>query len=218
MIRIYGTSHVSKDSLDVIEIAFENEPDIVALELDPPRLEALMFEGEGREDGSVFIQLLERFQKYIGGKTGLMPGEEMLYAYNRAIQENLDVALVDQDIRITVDRLKDVRRKEKVKAGFSVLAGVVLPVKEGFDIQRIPEEEKILEMVGQLQESFPGLYRVLMEERNIHIFESLARLQRDNPESDVAVFLGAAHRKPVAELLRGEGFEVDCEGLLEEKK
>lgn len=216
MIRIYGTSHVSKDSLDVIERAFESEPDIVALELDPPRLEALMFEGQGREDGSLFIRLLERFQKYIGGKTGLMPGEEMLYAYNRAIQENMDVALVDQDIRITVDRLKQVRRKEKVKAAFSVLGGLVMPVKDGFDIREIPEEEKIFEMVGQLRESFPGLYRVLMQERNIHIFESLSRLQRENPESDIAVFLGAAHRKPVCELLRGEGFEVDCQGFVEE--
>ena len=216
MIRIYGTSHVSKDSLNVIDTAFESEPDIVALELDPPRLEALMFEGQGREDGSLFIGLLERFQKYIGGKTGLMPGEEMLYAYNRAIQENMDVALVDQDIRITVDRLKQVRRKEKVKAAFSLLGGLLLPVKGGFDISEIPEEQKIREMVARLETSFPGLYRVLMQERNIHIFESLVRLQEENPEADIAVFLGAAHREPVCELLRGEGFEVDCQGFMEE--
>lgn len=219
MIRIYGTSHVSKDSLDVIDHAFRSDPDIIALELDPPRLEALMFDGQGRKEGSVFIRLLERFQNYIGGKTGLMPGEEMLYAYNRGIQENLDIALVDQDVRITVQKLGEVRRKEKVKAAFSVLAGLVIPVGgKGFDIESIPEQDKISKLVEELEGSFPGIYRVLMEERNLHMARSISELKVENPGSDIAVFMGAAHREPVTELLRGEGFEVCSEDLLEEKK
>ncbi len=218
VIKLYGTSHVSHESLDVIDEAFLEEPDLVALELDPPRLEALMFDGQGRKDGSIFIRLLEKFQNYVGSKTGLMPGEEMLYAYNRAIQENLDIALIDQDIRITVERLKQVRRKEKVKAVFSVGLGLLLPFGDKLNIEEIPEEEKIRELVSELEDSFPGIYMVLMEERNNHMFESLVRLQEENPDSDIAVFMGAAHRKPVAELLRGEGFEVSCEDLLEEKK
>lgn len=216
MIKIYGTSHVSQESIQVIDEAFLEDPDVVALELDPPRLEALMFEGQGKRDGPVFIKLLERFQKYIGGKTGLMPGEEMLYAYNKSIKNNLDVALVDRDIRITVDRLKQVRRKEKVKAFFSLLAGFLIPFGKDFNLEDIPNEEKIREMVSRLQESFPGIYQVLMAERNQYICRSLMQLQEDNPESDIAVFLGAAHRRPVCEILRGEGFEVSRENILEE--
>lgn len=216
MIRIYGTSHVSKDSLDVIDQAFEHEPDIVALELDPPRLEALMFEGQGRKGGSVFIRLLEKFQSYIGNKTGLMPGEEMLYAYNRAIQDDLDIALIDQDVRVTVQRLKDVRRKEKVKAVFSVAAGFLIPFGDRFDVDEIPEEEEILELVSELKKSFPELSRVLLEERNYVMADALMQIRHENPDADIAVFMGAAHRKPVSEILEGEGVEVSRKNLMEE--
>lgn len=218
MIKLYGTSHVSHESIDVIDQAFEDEPDIVALELDPVRLQALLTDGQGAEDASVFIRLLQKFQEYVGNKTGLMPGEEMLYAYNRGVGEELDVALVDQDIRITIERLKDVRRKEKVKAVLSTGIGFLLPFGDKFDLEEIPSEEKIQELVSQLETSFPGIYEVLMQERNVHMIESISRLQISNPESDVAVFMGAAHRKPVAEALRGENFEVSCEDLMEKNQ
>lgn len=218
MIKLYGTSHVSHESIDVIDQAFEEEPDVVALELDPVRLQALLTDGQSAEDGSIFIKLLQKFQEYVGNKTGLMPGEEMLYAYNRGMREGLDVALVDQDIRITIERLKDVRRKEKVKAVLSTGVGLLLPFGDKFDLEEIPDEEKIQELVSQLESSFPGIYEVLMEERNVHMVESISRLQITNPDSDIAVFMGAAHRKPVAEALRGEGFEVSCEDLMEQNK
>lgn len=218
MIKLYGTSHVSHESLDVIDRAFQDEPDMIALELDPVRLEALLTGGQGSEDASAFIRLLQKFQEYVGNKTGLMPGQEMLYAYNRGMREDLEVALVDQDIRITIERLKDVRRKEKVKAVLSTGIGLLLPFGDKFDLEEIPDEEKIQELISKLEVSFPGIYEVLMKERNVHMVECISRLQINNPESDIAIFMGAAHRKPVAESLRGEGFEVSCEDLMEEKK
>jgi pheromone shutdown protein TraB len=217
MIRIYGTSHVSRDSLEVIDEAFEEDPDIVALELDPKRLESLMFEGQSSPRESVFIRLMQRFQEYLGNKTGLMPGEEMLYAYNSAAERNLDVALIDQDIRITVRNLKNVRRKEKVKAFLSVLGGFLIPFGDKLDISEIPEEERISEMVSELEESFPEIYSVFMTDRNQVMAERLKALQDDNPEADIAVFLGAAHKNPVRELLERDGYEIGSESILEEK-
>ena len=217
MIKIYGTSHVSQESIELIEDAFEGEPDMVALELDPPRLEALMFDGRGRPDGSLFIRLLEKFQKFIGNRTGLMPGEEMLYAYNRAIQENLDIALIDQDIRVTVDRLKSIRRKEKVKAFLSIGAGFLIPFGDGMDLESIPDGEEIDRLTSEMKTSFPGIYQVLMEDRNQVMAEALMNLQENNPDSDIAVFMGAAHEKPVSEILEREGFEIGSKSRLEEK-
>jgi pheromone shutdown protein TraB len=217
MIRIYGTSHVSRDSLEVIDEAFEEEPDIVALELDPKRLDSLMFGGQKNSRESVFIRLMQRFQEYLGDKTGLMPGEEMLYAYNSSARKNLDVALIDQDIRITVRNLRNVRRKEKVKAFLSVLGGFLIPFGDKLDISEIPEEERISEMVSELEESFPEIYSVFMTDRNQVMAERLKKLQDDNPEADIAVFLGAAHKNPVRELLEREGYEIGSESILEEK-
>ena len=218
MIKIYGTSHVSQESIELIEDAFEDEPDMVALELDPPRLEALMFDGRGRPDGDLFIRLLEKFQKFIGNRTGLMPGEEMLYAYNRAIQENLDIALIDQDIRVTVDRLKSIRRKEKVKAFLSIGAGFLIPFGDGMDLESIPDGEEIDRLTSEMKTSFPGIYQVLMEDRNRVMAEALMSLQENNPDSDIAVFMGAAHEKPVSEILEREGFEIGSKSRLEENK
>lgn len=218
MIKIYGTSHVSYESIELIDDAFTEEPDIVALELDAPRLEALMFDGKGRKDGDFLIKILEKFQRYIGGKTGLMPGQEMLYAYNRGIKDNLDIALIDQDIRVTVDRLKSIRRKEKVKAVLSIGAGVLLPFGDTLDLEKIPEGEEIERLKSEMEGSFPGLHKVLLEERNYVMAEALMRLQEENPESDIAVFMGAAHKKPVSDILESEGFEIGSEGRLEEEK
>jgi pheromone shutdown protein TraB len=210
MIHLYGTSHVSEDSFQVIDDALEeHEPEVVALELDYPRLNALLNE-EQQRGGSVLIKLIRYFQNSIGSKTGVMPGEEMEYAFEKAMEQDREVALVDQDIRITMQRLKEVRRKEKVKAAFSVLLGF-LGAGAKFDIAEIPEEDMIDDLVEEMREEFPGLYRVLMEERNRYIVEALRKVDEEN-EGDVVAFLGAAHVKPVREMLD----EVDSQGAVAE--
>jgi pheromone shutdown protein TraB len=209
LIYVYGTSHVSEDSFDVIDDALdERDPEVVALELDYPRLNALLGDEE-QSGGPVMARLIRYFQKSIGSKTGVMPGEEMEYAFEKAMNSGKEVALVDQDIRVTMQRLKQVRRKEKVKAAFSVLLGIL--VGEKFDISSIPEDEVLEELVEEMREEFPGIYRVLMEERNNYIVEALKKVDEQN-EGDVVAFLGAAHVNEVREMLD----EIDSEGTVAE--
>ncbi|QGA80562.1 TraB/GumN family protein [Candidatus Nanohalobium constans] len=209
LIYVYGTSHVSEESFKVIDDALEkHDPSVVALELDHPRLNSLLSD-ENQDGGPMFAQLIRYFQNKVGSKTGVMPGEEMLYAYETALDEGRDVALVDQDIRVTIQRLGDVRRKEKVKAGFSVLVGF-LGFGKKLDVSKIPEDEMIQELVEEMQEEFPGLYRVLMEERNRFIVEALQEVDKNN-EGDVVAFLGAAHVEKVKEMLD----EVDNQSTVE---
>ena len=121
MIYVYGTSHVSEQSLELVkEKIEEHDPEIVALELDFMRLNALL-NGKRDSSGPIFIKLIQKFQNSIGRKTGVMPGEEMLYGYKKAVEEDRDIALIDQDVRETIKKLKDVRRTEKVKAVIGVL-------------------------------------------------------------------------------------------------
>lgn len=209
MIYVYGTSHVSEDSFDVVDKAIDkHDPEVVALELDPPRLHSLLSD-EQQGGGSVMIRLLRFFQNRIGSKTGVMPGEEMKYAFEKAMASRREVALVDQDIRVTFGRLNQVRRKEKVKAAFSILAGLV--VGGSFEVSNIPDEDVIDEIVEKMKEEYPGIYRVLMEERNQYIVESLKKVDEEN-DGDVVAFLGAAHVKKVKEMLD----EVDSEGPVAE--
>lgn len=212
MIRIYGTSHVSRDSLDVIDDAFESDPDIVALELDENRLQALESDEKSSPD-TVFLKFLQIIQDKIGEKTGLMPGKELLYAYRKGIENGIDVALIDRDIRQTFARLKSVRRKEKVKAAASMVLGLLIPFG-GLNVSEIPEEEQIDRLVEELQRSYPCIYRVLMEERNNLMALKIAELQRRNPEASIAVFVGAAHKKPVENILEAEGYAVGSQSSL----
>ncbi len=204
MIHVYGTSHVSEDSLTLIEEKVrQHDPDIIALELDYARLNALLRE-EREEQGPLFLRLMRFFQESIGSKTGVMPGEEMLYAYEVALEEGRDIGLIDQEISVTLQELKGISRKEKVKAAAHLLVGVLLPF-EGFDVSRIPDEKFIDELLEEMRFKFPELYRVLVKERNWYMAEALKQLQRDNPDADIVAFVGAAHRKEVARMLKDQG-------------
>lgn len=203
MVYIYGTSHVSEDSFELIDEKIEeHDPDIVAVELDPVRLEALLTGKDRESGGPLFLRLVKKFQEYIGSKTGVMPGQEMLYAYRKSIAEGREVALIDQDIRITVNRIGKVRRKEKVRAVFDSVIGFF--VSEQFDISKIPEEEMINELLGELEKRYPGLYHVLVEERDHVMTEYLRQLERNDPDAEIVAFVGAAHRESIEELLEKE--------------
>lgn len=201
MIHVYGTSHVSQESLEVIDSALEqHDPGIVALELDPLRLNALLTD-RGSESGTAFLWLVKKFQDRVGSRTGLMPGEEMEYAFNRAVEEERDVALIDRDIRVTVERLKHVPRKEKVRAAFSILGGFLLP--KGFDVAAIPGEEDVKQLLEEFRNRFPGLHTVLIEERNRIMAEALMQLQEDNPDTDIVAVVGAGHQEAVEQMISG---------------
>lgn len=192
MIRIVGTSHVSKQSIERIDEAFENyDPDVVCLELDAQRLNSLLAEEQNTDGMSLLHKGLAWFQRYIGGKTGVMPGEEMQYAFERAQREGREIYLIDQDIRHTLGRLKVVRRKEKVKAV------AMLPLSffgEKFDYTRIPDQDMIDELLEVFREKFPEIYQVFVEERNLHMAESLRLVQQNHPEEDILAVVGAAHK------------------------
>lgn len=200
MIHVFGTSHVSQESLDLVEEKIEEvDPEVVALELDMMRLNSLLSDQQEQRGGPLFIRALQYFQRSIGKKTGVMPGEEMLHAYRIAEEQDRDVALIDQDIRLTIQKLKDVRLSEKVKAGAQLLVGLLMPGGAVVPTD-IPEDELIEELLKEMSFKFPDMFNVLVEERNDHMIESLRMLEEEN-EGDIAVFVGAAHKKALQQAL-----------------
>ena len=190
VIHVYGTSHVSEDSFEVIDRALEeHDPEIVAVELDTARLNSML---TGQEDGTpnMFLWVLKKMQDFAGSKTGVIPGQEMKYAFNKSMAQGREVALIDQDIRVTMNRLKQVSRKEKIRALLSLAGGFFM--SDDIDISKIPEQELIGEMIEQFGEEFPGLYRVLIDERNRVMVARLRRLDEDT-EGDIVAFVGAGH-------------------------
>lgn len=215
MIHVYGTSHVSHESLELIkEKIVEHDPDTVALELDFMRLNALLNDDNDQRGGPIFIRIIKKFQDMIGSKTGVMPGEEMLYAYNTAVNEGRDVALIDQEITETIQKIKGVRKVEKARAIAQLVLGVFIP--GSFDISEIPEDEFIEELLEEFKFKFPELHHVLVEERNKHMIDSLKKLQEEDPERDIVAFVGAAHQREIQEKL--DGFEFEKQKLDDEEE
>ncbi len=207
-IHIYGTSHVSEQSLELIEEKIEeHDPEIVALELDMIRLNSLLSEQQRSGGGPLFVRLLKMFQDMVGSKTGVMPGEEMLYGYEKAVGDGREVALIDQDITETVQNLKEVKASEKIKALAQIFIGVLLPGAIDFDYSEIPDDRFIDELLYEFKFKFPEMHEVLVEQRNIHMAGALKKLQQQNPDADIVAFVGAAHKKALREMIETD--EVD---------
>lgn len=217
MIHVFGTSHISQESLNLVEEKIEEvDPEVVALELDMMRLNGLLSDEDRRAGGPLFIRALQYFQNSIGKKTGVMPGEEMLHAYKIAEIQERDVALIDQDIRVTIQKLKDVSFWEKLKIGAQLLVSLALP--GDFEIPKdIPEDELIDELLYEMEFKFPGIFHVIVEDRNQHMAESLKMLAEEN-DGDIAAFVGAAHRKEIERILGDDGYTVDSEGGVEKQQ
>jgi pheromone shutdown protein TraB len=115
-VRVVGTAHVSPESVDEVERTIADErPDVVAVELDEGRFRQL--KGEQPDDleasdllrGNTVFQflaywMLSYVQTRLGDEFDIEPGADMLAAVETAEEHGLDVALVDRDIQMTVQR------------------------------------------------------------------------------------------------------------------
>ncbi len=212
-IIILPTSHIAGQSLrEVRELLEREKPDCVALELDLNRFYAMQAE---KKQGSLqtlkllgpvtflFYWVLKKLQKWLGGKTGILPGSEMLQGVRVAGELGLKVAFIDQDIRTTMMNLKDhVGWREKTKLLWFVLKGLTLGFikKEKIDLQKVPEKRIIREAMLLLEREFPQLYRVLVSERNMLMAKRLEALSRRFKKT-VAI-VGAGHEEGLKRLIK----------------
>jgi pheromone shutdown-related protein TraB len=152
-VRVVGTAHVSADSVSEVEETIEaDQPDVVAVELDEGRYRQL--KGETPDDldaadllrGNTVFQflaywMLSYVQARMGDRFDITPGADMLAAVETAEANGIDVALVDRDIQVTIQRFwARLSSLEKLKvvgglalgAGDSLTVGVGLGASVGF--------------------------------------------------------------------------------------
>jgi len=116
-IILVGTAHVSRDSVELVEQVISSEkPDTVCVELCQSRFQSIKKKDQWLEmdimkvikEQKTFLLLsnlmLASFQKRIGEKLGVKPGEEMIRAMDVAETTGAQVCLVDRDITITLTR------------------------------------------------------------------------------------------------------------------
>ncbi|GAA0231007.1 TraB/GumN family protein [Haladaptatus pallidirubidus] len=143
-VRVVGTAHVSAKSVERVEEAVEEEqPDTVAVELDEGRYRQM--QGEMADDldpsdllhGNTVFQflaywMLSYVQARMGEEFDIQPGADMKAAIEVAERTGSDVALVDRDIQMTIQRFwARMTFREKMRMVGSLALGVTDPITLG---------------------------------------------------------------------------------------
>ena len=208
-ITVVGTAHVSEESRREVRQTIEKvQPDLVGVELDEDRYKSLKEDSGWKEldlseaikQGKAPLLLVNLFlsiyQRHMGLQQDIKPGSEMLEAIEVAEETDTEYALLDRDINETLSRgFSQLTIKEKIKLTGSIFAG-----KEEFDVEEVKDGDMLDLLVDELEEQFPSLNKVFLEERNTFMAEKL--LEQDFDKAVVVV--GAAHVKGIIEDLKNQ--------------
>lgn len=214
---LIGTSHIARQSLKEVADTIKKElPDIVALELDRKRLFALV---HGRKGGArlsdirhiglkgyIFSIIGAWAEKKLGEYVGVSPGSEMLEAVRLAKKHRIKIALIDQDIEVTLRKFsKALSWKEKWNFLVDIVKGVIFRKNEvEFDLTKVPSRKVIKKLTSKVKERYPNIYNVLVTERNNIMARNLACLMMKNPDKKVVAIIGAGHEEEMLSIIRKE--------------
>ena len=203
-ITLIGTAHVSRESADLVTRVIEEEkPDTVCVELCESRYKAIKEKNRWqntdlikviREKKSFLLLsnlLLTSFQKKIGQKLGIKPGEEMIRAMEAADSVGAHIYLADRDIRITLSRtwrLMGLWTKMKLLAQLVTSMGEVDSIKEE-DIEKMKDKDVLETLLSEIGETLPELRRILIDERDKYLTEKI----RSAPGKRLVAVVGAGH-------------------------
>jgi pheromone shutdown-related protein TraB len=228
-IVLIGTAHVSEKSVAEVKTVIRNaKPDVVAVELCRGRYDSL--EGKGQEDqvpikdllsgGKIYYYvihwLLGHLQKKIGEDMGVKPGAEMLSAMEEAKTIGANVALIDRDIQVTLQRFwGKMKFLEKFRMIGSLLGGLIEIGKgNDIDIDQITEPDFVAELVSELRGFAPTAARVLIDERDAYLAGSIIKATEGGNKT-VVVVIGAGHKAGVINYLKKPTSIPSLDSLME---
>jgi pheromone shutdown-related protein TraB len=214
-LTIIGTSHIAKESVEQVrKIIQEYKPAIVALELDQKRLYALLHPAKRRIriseiskvgiKGFLFNLLGAWAEKKMGKMVATPPGSEMKQAMASAREVNARIALIDQDIHITLKRLSEtLTLKEKWRFVKEVAISVFGKRQElKFDLRKVPEQAMIKKLTAKIRKEYPSLYKVLIEERNEVMAKALYKIMNEVKKEKIVAVIGAGHEEEIIRLIK----------------
>src|SRR5659263_128381 len=206
-IIVVGTAHISEESIAEVRRTIDAErPDVVAVELDPGRYQALT----NPEQQSASIKdilssgklyqflvhwLLAYVQNKLGSEVGVKPGSEMLSAIDAAKSVGASIAFVDRDINVTIARFwAKMRLVEKLRMLIALLG--LTTSDEEIDIKEITNDDTISQLVTELRQFSPNAAQVLVDERDAYLAGNLLKLH-----GKIVAVVGAGHKEGIKHYL-----------------
>ena len=205
MITLVGVGHVFDLREPVRRVIEERRPAVVGVELDPARFEALRSPPPRHAAFGVYA-ILAYIQRRIASEYGTQAGAEMLAAADGARSVGAILAFLDLDSRVVLPRLlQTMTWREKARFAFSILGGLFLrKATVERELQRFESDEGAF--LEELSKDFPSVKRVLIDERNAHIAESLRALEAQH--GSVVAVVGEGHLEGLRGLLTDRAPEV----------
>jgi pheromone shutdown protein TraB len=180
---------------------------VVAVELCEERLWALRDPNRGKLSSPIntgFLPwLLALLERAVGSLTDVFPGTEMLEAVDEAEKDGAQVVLIDKPIRQILDEIGRVPFFEKLRIGADVILALfaVRTKQRGSKIH----DTSLEQLMAEFSVKYPTLWRILVEDRDIHMADRLREILGSTSGYVVAVVgfghvsginrnLAAAHR------------------------
>lgn len=216
MIVLIGTGHVFDLSSSLLGIFDVKNPEIMCVELDKQRYNALMLKvtdpvkyKEASKKLPFIYKLLSRFQEGMAKEYGVTAGDEMLTAINYAKGRQLPVMFIDMNAQKLFSKmLKSMSVSEKLKLLFSGFSGLFIS-KKRVEKELSKFEQNFDKYIEQIGDKFPTIKRILIDERNEHMVQQLSKINEDY--SSIVALMGDGHIPGVTELLTSK--EIDFETI-----
>jgi pheromone shutdown protein TraB len=206
MITLIGTGHIFDLSAALLSILDEKEPEIVGVELDPQRYQAILVRNTdpasyhaAKKNLPFIYRMLAQFQESMAEQYGVNAGDEMLFAIQYAHSHSLPVAFVDTNAQQLFTRMwKTMPFFEKLRLMFSGVAGLFVSKK------RVEEELKNYQnhydsYLQEIGKKFPTIKRALIDDRNEHMAQRLIELHGKHQK--IVVCVGDGHVPGISNLL-----------------
>ena len=203
-ITLIGTAHMSRESTELVGRVIEEEkPETVCVELCQSRYQAITQRKQWQntdllkviKEKKAFLLLsnlmLSYFQRKIGQKLGIKPGEEIMRAIQVAEAGGARIHLADRDVRITLSRtwrLMGFWTKMKLFAQFITSVGGVDSIKEE-DIEEMKKKDVLEALLADIGEALPDVKRTLIDERDQYLTYKI----RTAPGRRIVAVVGAGH-------------------------
>ncbi|MDY0211395.1 MAG: TraB/GumN family protein [Desulfuromonadaceae bacterium] len=222
-IILIGTAHISRESVDTVTYTIEKEhPYSVCVELDEQRYRHLT--DKNRWENLNIIQVIKSgqipflmanlalasFQRRMGLHTGVKPGEELAAAAQKASEMNMNLVLVDRNIRITLLRAwRKTGFIRKMQLISTIFAGLFEKTElDEEELSKIRQIDTLSDMLDEMAGVLPQAKATLVDERDRWMAHHIAAA----PGAKIIAVVGAAHVPGITNHLCS-GAPIDITGL-----
>lgn len=220
MITLIGTGHVFNLSAAILALFDEKQPEIVGVELDPQRYQAILLRNTdptsyhaAKRNLPLIYRMLAQFQENMAEQYGVSAGDEMLSAINYAQSHQLPIAFLDANAQQLFTHMwKTMPFIERFRLLFSGVAGLFVTKK------RVEQELKHYQQdfdtyLQEIGKKFPTIKKTLIDERNTHMAQKLFELHEKH--KSIVACVGDGHIPGISRLLEEKHIPFETIRLLQ---